>query len=272
MKVKEINCSSCLNKSKITDYTINPYTGCSHSCIYCYADFMKRFQNIKEDWGDFVHAKINCADLLEKELEKLKPGHIWMASVCDCYMPIEKDYRLTRKILEKIAKSKYKDKFTMEILTKSSLVRRDFDLIKELNIELGMSINNTDNEIAKIIEPFASLPSERLETLEEASKLGIKTFGFISPVIPGLTNLEDVFKKLKEKSKVNYVWVEILNIKGSVIKKMLPLVKSKFPEKLKEFEEAIEDYPSFCKKIEKQARELEKKYNLKIREIVVHGK
>ena len=271
MKLKEITCSGCLNKSKITDYTINPYTGCSHGCVYCYADFMKRFQNIKDEWGDFVYAKINCSELLEKELEKAKPGHIWMASVCDCYMPEEKDYRLTRKILEVMAKSKHKSKFTMEILTKSSLVKRDFDLIKEIGIELGMSVNNTDDKIAKIIEPFASLPSERLETLKQAHDFGIKTIGFISPVMPGVTDLESVFKKLRE-AKVDYVWVEILNIKGSVIKKMLPLVKSKFPDKLQEFESSVENYKSFCDKIRKQAKELEKKYNLPIREIVVHGK
>lgn len=270
MKVREITCKSCLNKSKITDYTINPYTGCSHSCIYCYADFIKRFQNIKEEWGDFVYAKANCADLLEKELEKAKPGHIWMASVCDCYMPVEKDYRLTRKILETIAKSRYKNKFTMEILTKSSLVRRDFDLIKEIGIELGMSVNNTDDKIAEIIEPFASPPSERLETLRQAHDFGIKTFGFISPVMPGITDLDLVFKRLKE-AQVKYVWVEILNIKKSVISKMIPLIKSRFPEKLEEFESSVRNYKNFCEKIKKEARLLEKKYSLPVREIVVHG-
>jgi DNA repair photolyase len=94
-----------MNKSKITDYVINPYTGCQHGCKYCYATFIRRFQNIKEEWGEFIFPKINCPDLLEKELATNKPGVIWMSSVTDPYTPIEAKYQLTRKILEKIAKS-----------------------------------------------------------------------------------------------------------------------------------------------------------------------
>src|SRR4030042_5744778 len=116
MNVKEIQVKSCMTKSKLTDYVINPYTGCEHACKYCYADFIRRCQNIQDKWGDFVFAKVNCPELLIKELEKNKPGHIWMSSVCDCYMPIEEKYRLTRKILEIIANSHYKTKFTIEIL------------------------------------------------------------------------------------------------------------------------------------------------------------
>src|SRR3989338_10413620 len=120
MQIKEIQVKSCLNKSKLTDYVINPYTGCSHACTYCYADFIRRFQNIKEKWGEFVYVKINCVEILKKELEKAKPGHIWMSSVCDCYMPIEEKYKLTRMILETILKYGG-NKFTIEISTKSAL-------------------------------------------------------------------------------------------------------------------------------------------------------
>ena len=151
MKIKEIKCKTCMTKSKLTDYVINPYTGCQHSCKYCYADFIRKFQNIKEKWGDFVYVKVNCPELLEKELIKNKAGHIWMSSVCDCYMPIEGKLKLTRKILEIMSQSPYKKKFSMEILTKSSLVKRDFDLIKTLNVELGMSINTLNEKVSKII-------------------------------------------------------------------------------------------------------------------------
>ena len=109
MKIKEIQVKTCMTKSKLTDYVINPYTGCGHGCKYCYADFIRRFQKIPDIWGDFVYPKINCVDLLPKELEKNKPGHIWLSSVCDCYMPIEKKYKLTRKILQTIVDSPYKN-------------------------------------------------------------------------------------------------------------------------------------------------------------------
>ena len=257
-----------MTKSKLTDYVINPYTGCQHGCIYCYADFMRRFQNIKERWGEFIFPKINCPELLPKELEKNKPGNILMSSVCDCYTPIESKYKLTRKILEIFTASEFKDKYTMEILTKSILVKRDFDLIKQPNIELGMSVNGLDDKFSRVIEPVASLPKDRIETLRQASKYGIKTFGFISPVTV-FTDLEGVFRELKD-AECQYVWVEILNIKGSAQSRFSTAIKKNFLDKNEAFLNMINNYEDFCQGIEKQARELEKKYQLKIIEVVVH--
>ncbi len=198
MNIREIQSKTCMTRSKLSDYVINPYTGCSHACKYCYADFIKKFQNIPDKWGEFVFAKANCPELLRGEIEKHKPGSIFISSVCDCYMPEEAKFRLTRKILEVFAASGFRDKFAIDILTKSSLVERDFDLLKELDIELGMSISQLDAETARILEPRASSPDERLGTLKQAREKGIRTFGFISPVLPGLGNLDDVFSSLKE--------------------------------------------------------------------------
>jgi len=267
MKIKELECKNCMAKSKLTDYVINPYTGCSHGCKYCYADFIRRFQNIDEKWGDFVYAKVNCPELLEKELEKNKSGNIWMSSVCDCYMPIEAKYKLTRRILEILANSLQGKKFSVEILTKSVLVKRDFDLLKRLNVDLGMSVNTLEEKYSKAIEPFASPPKLRIETLKEAKKKGIRVYGFISPVLPGITNLEELFKEL---SFCEYVWVEILNVKKSVLERLMPTIKKNFPELMKDFDFMIEHYDEYVGGVTKEARMLEKKYGLKIREIVVH--
>ena len=267
METKEIKCKTCMTKSKLTDYVINPYTGCQHGCKYCYADFIRRFQNIKEKWGDFVYAKMNCPELLEKELEKNKPGHIWMSSVTDCYCPLEGKLKLTRKILETILKSKYKNKFTIEILTKSALIKRDFDLLKQLNVEIGCSINNLDGKTARILEPFASSPRLRIDVLKEAKNQGIKVYGFISPVLPGITNLDELFKEL---AFCEYVWVELLNTRKAVLDRLMPVIKENFPDKIKDFEFAINNPEEYYKKTKKQIRELEKKYKLKVREIVVH--
>lgn len=269
MQVKEIKCKNCMTKSKLTDYVINPYTGCQHGCKYCYAVFIKKFQDIKEEWGGFVHFKINCPELLQKELEKNKPGHIWMSSVTDCYMPLEGKYKLTRKILETIYKSNYKNKFTIEILTKSALVRRDFDLLMELNAELGISINTLNESISRVIEPLASLPRERLRVLKEAKERGIRVYGFISPVLPGITNLEELFK---EMDFCEYVWVELLNTKPSVLERIMPTIKENFPEKMKDFEFAINNPEKYYQNVKKEVKDLEKKYTLMIREIVRHDK
>ena len=267
MEIKEIKAKSCMTKSKITDYAINPYVGCLHGCKYCYADFIKKFQNIRENWGDFCYVKINCPELLKKELEKNKPGHIWLSSVTDPYNFIESKYKLTRKILEIIFNSHYKNKFTIEILTKSCLVERDFDLINKLNAELGMSVNNLDNDVSKILEPKASSPISRINTLKKAKQKGIKVFGFIFPVLPGITDLERLFKELQF---CNYVWVELLNTRKSVLNKLVPMIKNYFPDKLKNFEFAIKDKNKYCKNIKEQVKSLEKKYKLKVRGIVVH--
>ncbi len=267
MITKEVKVKTCMTKSKLTDYVINPYTGCQHGCVYCYADFIRRFQNIKYKWGDFVFIKKNCPELLKKEIEKNKPGHIWLSSVCDCYMPIEAKYKLTRKILEILANSPYKKKFTIEILTKSALVKRDFDLLKQLNCEVGCSINTLNANFSKIIEPFASPPRERINVLKEAKKQGIKVYASISPVLPGITNLEELFKEL---SFCEYVWVEILNIRKPILNRIMPVIREKLPDKVKDFEFMIHNYEEYCNKIRKEVGILKKKYKLKVRDVVVH--
>jgi len=268
MEIREVRCKTCMTKSKLSDYVINPYTGCQHGCKYCYATFIRRFQNIKEEWGEFCYAKMNCPDLLVKELEKNKPGHIWMSSVTDCYTPLENKCRLTRKILETIASSPHRAKFPIEILTKSALVKRDFGLLKELGAELGMSMNTLDEKVSRAIEPLASSPRERVETLREAKKQGIKVYGFLSPVLPGITNLEELFKELHF---CDYFWVELLNTKPSVLQGLMPVIKEKFPEKVKDFDFAIEHPDEYYEKIKQEVGILKNKYNLKIRDIVVHN-
>ena len=267
MQVKEISAKSCLTKSKLTDYVINPFVGCQHGCKYCYAVFIKRFQNISEPWGEFLHVRVNSAELLQSELKTAKPGHIWMSSVTDCYTPAESKYKITRQVLQTIANSPSKSNFSLEILTKSVLVRRDFDLIKSIGAQLGLSINSLDDAVRKEIEPFASPPKERIKVLKEAKAEGISVFGFISPVLPGITNLEELFREL---SFCDYVWVELLNTKKDVLERLLPVIKEKFPDKVIDFEFAIGDPGEYFKKVKAEVNLLSKKYNLKVKDIVVH--
>lgn len=270
MKIIEKLCKTCLGKSRITDYTLNPYVGCEHGCKYCYANYMKRWLHIEQEWGNFVVVKINAPEILKKELAKLKtsnPGNLWIGSVCDCYMPLENKYKLTRQVLEAIKKSG--KKFDISLLTKSKLAERDFDLFKALDIELGVSIGNADDRSASIIEPNASLPSERLEIIRKAREKGIRAFAFISPVIPGISDLEQVFKELS-KTGCKSAWIEILNVKKSVVEKLEPLIKENLPKQYENFKAGIENYSKFCKETETQARVLEKKYKIEVGKIVVH--
>jgi len=267
METKEINVKSCLTKSKLSDYVINPYVGCQHGCKYCYATFIKRFQNIKENWGEFCYARVNHPELLKKELDHAKPGHIWMSSVTDAYQPSEGKYKLTRGILEVLANHPRKDEFSIEILTKSALIRRDFDLIKRLNSEIGCSINTLDANAARIIEPYASPPSERIKVLKDAQKEGIRVYGFISPIIPGITNLEEIFKEL---SFCGYVWVELLNTRPDVMARLMPAIRENFPDAVEKIEFYVNNPELYYRETEMEVRRLEKKYKLLVKEIVVH--
>ena len=146
MKIKEIKAKSIITKSALADYVINPYTGCMHGCIYCYARFMKRFTNHPEPWGDFVDVKINAPDLIPEKTDKYKNKTILMGSVTDAYHPIEIKYKLTRKILEKLIPLQ----LDLNILTKSDLVLRDIDLLKKFkNLLVTFSLSFLDEKYRK---------------------------------------------------------------------------------------------------------------------------
>jgi len=183
IKLNEIHAKSILNKSKIFDYCLNPYTGCEIGCLYCYARlFMGRYSGHKEPWGTFVDAKVNAPVLLAKRLVRAQMGRVWIASVCDPYQPLEQKYRLTRRCLEVFVQKP----FPVIVQTKSDLVLRDLDLIERTpDIEVGMTITTDDERLAKIFEPRASSISNRLKALARIHAAGIKTYAFIGPILPG---------------------------------------------------------------------------------------
>ncbi|MFP4082499.1 MAG: radical SAM protein [Candidatus Aminicenantes bacterium] len=208
IKVREIQAKSILNKSKVFDYCLNPYTGCQLSCAYCYARlFMRRYSGHQEPWGQFVDVKINAPLILKKQLEKAKRGKIWISSVCDPYQPAEKKYKLTRQCLKELAAIQ----FPMYIQTKSALVLRDLDLFQQFEeIEVGFTITTDNPNIARLFEPRASSIKERLEALGEIHSQKIKTFAFVGPLLPG--SPEKLVEKLQGKAdkvyidRMNYLW------------------------------------------------------------------
>jgi len=203
MKIKEIQAKNILSKSKVYDWTINPYVGCQHGCIYCYAKFMKRFSGHKENWGEFVDVKINAPELLSQEIKEKKKGRVWISGVCDPYQPLEKKYELTKKCLEILQKNNW----PVVIQTKSPLVLRDLELLKKFQeIEVGFTITTDDEEIRKIFELRTVPINERIETLDKLHQEGIKTFVMIAPLLP---KAESLVPKLK--GKVDYVIIDKMN-------------------------------------------------------------
>ena len=203
MKIREIKAKSILSKSQIYDYALNPYVGCQHACVYCYAKFMKRFTGHSERWGEFVDVKINAPELLAYELKKKRVGRIWISGVCDPYQPLERKYKLTKKCLDILVENGWP--FTVQ--TKSDLVLRDIDMLKRSkDAEVGFTITTADEKIRRIFEPGAPLLKKRIEALSNLHSEGIKTFAMIAPILPGDEGLVSVLK-----GKVEYVILDRLN-------------------------------------------------------------
>lgn len=203
MIVKEIQAKSILSKSQIYDYALNPYVGCQHNCVYCYAKFMKRFTGHREPWGEFVDVKINAAELLAREVKKKKKGNVWISGVCDAYQALEKKYRLTRGCVEILVETGWP--FTIQ--TKSPLVLRDKELLRRAtDCEVGFTITTADEKMRAIFEPGAPPISERVEALATLHAAKIRTFVMIAPLLPGSEWLVDMLK-----GKVDNVLIDRLN-------------------------------------------------------------
>ncbi len=217
MIIREVNCKKALNPCKIAgfDYTLNPYVGCSHSCVYCYARFMCRYRKTWEKWGKFVDVKINIPEALVKQVKNLKPGLVMISSVTDAYQIIEEKYRITRSCLEVLVNNK----FRIGLLTKSPLITRDIDILKKFRsfddqFCPGLTITCLDEQDAKNFEVGAPSVASRLRALEEINKAGISTMVFIGPFIPGISDkdLEGFIRRLKETG-VKTILLDRLNLK-----------------------------------------------------------
>jgi DNA repair photolyase len=234
--IKEIEVKSVLNKAKkrddwfLDDYTFNPYQSCSYNCLYCYIRGSKYGTNLATS----LSVKVNAIELLEKQLkkraEKGEYGLIVLSSVTDPYINIEKEYMLTRKALEVILKYK----FPVHIITKSTLVERDFDLLQEINQEailpkdlqqklsggtlITFSFSTVDDKIGAIFEPGAPKPSLRIETLQRTLQAGFHSGVSLMPLLPFITDttehLEKLFSTFKE-CQAQYVMPATLTVFGN---------------------------------------------------------
>lgn len=232
MIIKEITSKSILNKSGICDYCINPYTGCGHGCVYCYARFMKKYTNHKEEWGSFVDVKINAVEVLKNQLKLKTKGSVFLGSVTDAYQPIEKEYGLTRSILKILTKTRLK----VVIQTKSALVLRDLDIISEMkNSEVGFTITCLEDKDRKNFEPSASPVEKRFEALRILKENKVRTYAFVGPFLPFVTekNLDKMFEKLRESC--DYIMVDRLNIRYVNWQRFINVIKNKYPEHLENY-------------------------------------
>jgi DNA repair photolyase len=225
----EVQAKSILNKSGITDWTVNCYSGCEHGCLYCYARFATRFTHPGERWGEFVDVKVNAPQQLAREVRRKKVGRVFVSSVCDGWQPAEAKYGLTRQCLEILLHHG----FPMTILTKSALAGRDLTfLIGKHNVDFGVTIISPDESICKLFEPRSSPPAERLALVEEARRKGITTFVFLGPLIPYLSDTEKSLGSLLTAVRevgADYFYVDRLNPRYGVWPSIKVALQEHFP-------------------------------------------
>jgi DNA repair photolyase len=174
------------------DRSINPYRGCEHGCIYCYARPSHAYLELSPglDFETRLFAKTNAAELLREALAK--PGYtaspIALGANTDCYQPIERKYRITRQILEVLAECEH----PVTLVTKSALVERDLDLLKELAsknlVKVFVSIGTLDRELARKLEPRAASPQRRLDVLKALREAGVPCGVMVAALIPALND------------------------------------------------------------------------------------
>lgn len=176
------------------DRSINPYRGCEHGCVYCFARPTHAFMGLSPglDFESKLFAKPDAARLLDKELSKdsYQPRTIAIGTNTDPYQPIEKQYRIMREILEVLEARGH----PVGIVTKSALVTRDIDILSRMAerglAKVALSVTTLDRMLARTMEPRASTPTKRLEAIRQLSDAGIPASVMVAPIIPGLTDQE----------------------------------------------------------------------------------
>ncbi|MBT3323596.1 radical SAM protein [archaeon] len=270
IKIKEIEVKSIITPSKLpsADFVINPYIGCLHSCIYCYADFMRRFTGHgDEKWGEFVDVKINAVSVLGN-LNKIKGKTVLFGSVTDPYHSIESKYQITRNLLKALVNEKTK----IEILTKNGLLARDIDILQKFeDITVGFSLAILDESTSKKLEPFASSPKIRIKTLKEAKEAGLKTFVFLSPLFPYISEIEEIIESTKDY--VDYFMFENLNIRANNRVQIFNFIKENFPDLLEKYQEIYDKGNEiYWEELEEKIKVLCKKHSKEYRIYFHHGK
>ncbi|SHI86089.1 DNA repair photolyase [Mesonia phycicola] len=239
-RFQEIFPKTIVNKVNSPDvgmeYSVNPYQGCEHGCIYCYA------RNSHEYWGysaglDFekqILVKKNAPQLLEKKLQQKnwEPNTIVFSGNTDCYQPIEKKLQITRQCLEVMLRYKH----PTGIITKNSLVLRDLDILKDLAklncIRVNISITSLQEETRRLLEPRTASIKQRLKTVEELSKNGIPVNVMVAPIIPFI-NSHEILPIVKAVSEVGAISVgyTVVRLNGAIADIFSDWIKKAIPNK-----------------------------------------
>jgi len=218
------------------DFSINPYRGCEHGCIYCYARPTHEYLGFSAglDFETKIMIKKDAPKLLEDAFrdKKFKPQPIMFSGNTDCYQPIERKYELTRKCIQVFQKFRH----PVSLITKNALIQRDIDILSEMaksNLAHAViSITTLKRDLSRKMEPRTSVPMKKLETIEKLAKNGIPVGVNVAPVIPGLTD-EEIPAILKAASEcgAKSAGIIMMRLPYSVKDLFIEWINRNYPEK-----------------------------------------
>ncbi len=226
-RVLEVTVYRALSRSGLPDidYALNPYIGCWHSCIYCYARTYVKNSAVSRSWGNVILVKKNIVEVLSKEVKRLRSGTVGVGTITDAYQPLEAVYGLTRRSIDILLN----EGFRVSIQTKNPLILRDLDILERHRdrVDIGFTITTFNPRVAEFIEPHAPPPKARASALRKISERGVNTWIFYGPVIPSLNDDESTVDEIIElaKDSGSEIIIDRLHIKGFMHTPSHPLNK-----------------------------------------------
>lgn len=255
-------------------WTINPYRGCEFACKYCYARYTHEFMEMRDgtEFEQKIYVKQHAAELLRQELRRVKPGEsIALGTATDPYQPAERRYEITRRILEEFVRHRG---FELGIVTKSNLIVRDLDLLREVArnnvLSIHITITTLNVELARILEPRAPRPDLRMAAVREISEAGINVGVSCSPVLPGITDSPADLEALVRDAAAagaRHIFANPLFLKPCSAAVFLPFLEQKFPQLVESYRQRYQDRAflpgSYSKRIAQLIARFRQKYGIK---------
>jgi DNA repair photolyase len=217
-------------------WAINPYRGCEFACKYCYARYTHEFMELRDgiDFEQKIFVKQHAADLLRRELRRVKPGEgIAIGTATDPYQPAERRFEVTRGILEELSRHAGLD---IGVVTKSNLVVRDVEILRRIaennRLHVSMTVTTVRTDLARILEPRAPRPDLRLEALRQLNVAGVRSGVMCAPVLPEITDAPRDLEALVKSASVaraEYIFANPLFLKPCSAAVFLPFLEENFP-------------------------------------------
>lgn len=265
LEINEVTINRILNPTSIDlgEYVINPYVGCEFACTYCYVRSNKTVTRRKMPWGSYVDIKVNAPDLLEKEILEKHPGTVLLGSTTECFQPVEKEFRLTWKMLEILNRHKV----SYVILTRSPCIAEYIPLLNQgFCKRIYFTVNKVCNTFKQLIEPKSPPLDSRNDAIQKLLDAGISVIPYYSPVIPWVTDIRDAFSPFAKAERIEF---EYLNFNLPHARDMVrhislakPALGIKFTGMWYEKGSYDHIWDTLDEAIARQAREANKKYKI----------